>query len=87
MRLLRCWRAEIISRGGKLTARNGETALMRACVKGHIEAARLLVDKGADVNVQNTKSAWTCVSGDAVASEVGSAIPGLGGAGSSASVG
>ena len=70
------------------TARSGATALMWACENGHIEAARLLVDKGADVNVQNTRtSAWTCVSGDAVASEVGSAIPGLGGAGSSESVG
>ena len=70
------------------TARSGATALMLACAKGHIEAARLLVDKGADVNAQTT-SAWTrvCASGDAVASEVGSAIPGLGGAGSSASVG
>ena len=62
------------------------TALLWACVKGHIEPARLLVDKGADVNAKD-RSAWTCVSGDAVASEVGSAIPGLGGAGSSASVG
>ena len=52
-------RAGIFSRGGKLTARDGRTALMYACEKGHIEAARLLVDKGADVNVQN-KSAWTC---------------------------
>ena len=59
---------------------------MKACANGHIEAARLLVDKGADLSAKD-KSAWTCVSGDAVASEVGSAIPGLGGAGSSASVG
>ena len=42
------------------TARSGATALMGACANGHIEAARLLVDKGADVNVQDS-SAWTCV--------------------------
>ena len=42
------------------TARSGATALIRACEEGHIEAARLLVDKGADLNVQN-KSAWTFV--------------------------
>ena len=42
------------------TARYGETALMLACAKGHIEAARLLVDNGADVNAQDT-SAWTRV--------------------------
>ena len=53
--------AGIVSREeAKRTARSGWTALILACEKGHIEAARLLVDKGADVNVQNL-SAWTCV--------------------------
>ena len=42
------------------TARSGKTALMKACLNGHIEAARLLVDKGADLNAQD-RSAWTCV--------------------------
>ena len=49
-------RSGILSRGGKLTVRLGKTALMFACEKGDIEAARLLVEKGADVNAQ-TKSA------------------------------
>ena len=81
-------RGGIVSREeAERTARSGYTALMRACEKGHIEAARLLVDKGADLNAKENESAWTCVSDDAAASEVGSAIPGLGGAGSSASVG
>ena len=44
----------------KLTGRYGRTALIWACENGHIEAARLLVDKGADLNVQN-ESAWTRV--------------------------
>ena len=57
------------------TARSGYTALMWACENGHIEAARLLVDKGADLNAQDTTSAWTCVSGDAVASDLGFCIP------------
>ena len=43
------------------TARSGATALMRACEEGHIEAARLLVDKGADLNARENESAWTRV--------------------------
>ena len=31
--------------------RDGCTALFRACEKGRVEIARLLVEKGADVNV------------------------------------
>ena len=54
-------RGGIVSREeAERTARSGATALMLACAKGHIEAARLLVDKGADVNAQD-KSAWTRV--------------------------
>ena len=60
---------------------------MCACKKGRIEAARLLVEKGANMEAQDESAASRVFPGDAVASEVGSAIPGLGGAGSSASVG
>ena len=56
-----------------LTARNGETALMWACASGDIEAARLLVEKGADVEAQD-ESAASCVCGGAVASDPDSAI-------------
>ena len=62
MRLFRLGRAGIFSRGGKLTAREGWTALMYACVNGHIECARLLVEKGADVNANNGCAA-SCVFG------------------------
>ena len=72
MRLFRLGRAGIFSRGGKLTARYGRTALMYACEEGHIECARLLVEKGADVNAK-ARSAASCVSGDAVASDPDSA--------------
>ena len=75
MRLFRLGRAGIFSRGGKLTARDGLTALMYACKEGHIECARLLVEKGADVNAKDTSSAASCVfSGDAVASDPDSAL-------------
>ena len=54
-------RGGIVSREeAERTARYGSTALIRACGNGHIEAARLLVDKGADVNAQS-ESAWTRV--------------------------
>ena len=46
---------------------------MHACEKGHIECARLLVEKGADVNAK----AWSAahyVCGDAVASDPDSAF-------------
>ena len=54
MCLFRVWAGHgTVSREeAKRTARSGSTALMQACFKGHIEAARLLVDKGADLNVQ-----------------------------------
>ena len=60
MRLFRLGRAGIFSRGGKLTARYGRTALMYACEKGHTEIVRLLVEKGADVNAKH-KCAASCV--------------------------
>ena len=53
MRLFRCGRAGIFSRGGKLTARDGWTALIHACEKGDVEFARLVVEKGADVNAKS----------------------------------
>ena len=62
MRLFRLGRAGIFSRGGKLTARDGRTALMYACEKGDVEFTRLLVEKGADVNAKG-KCAASCVFG------------------------
>ena len=61
MRLFRRGRAAIFSRGGKLTARDGMTALMYPCEKGDIECARLLVEKGADMNAQNKSAIELCV--------------------------
>ena len=57
------------------TARSGETALIRACEKGHIEAARLLVEKGANMDAQNESAASRVFPGDAVASDLGFSIP------------
>ena len=74
MRVFRRGRAGIFSRGGKLTARSGWTALMYACEGGHIECARLLVEKGADVNAKNWFAASCVFSGDAVASDPDSAL-------------
>ena len=72
--MFRRGRAGIFSRGGKLTARSGWTALVYACWRDDVEFARLLVEKGADVNAK-TKSAASCVfSGDAVASDPDSAL-------------
>ena len=68
VRLFRLGRAGIFSRGGKLTARDGWTALKHACKKGDVECARFLVEKGADVDAKD-KCAASCVSGDAVASD------------------
>ena len=34
----------------------GETAVMKALEKGHIECVQVLLDKGADVNLQNKVS-------------------------------
>ena len=72
MRLFRRGRGGIFSRGDQFTARDGMTALMAACEKGDIECARLLVEKGADVNAK-AESAASCVSGDAVAFDPDSA--------------
>ena len=73
MRVFRRGRAGIFSRGGKLTARDGRTALMYACENGDIDCARLLVEKGADVNAQATSSA-TCAPVGAVSSDSDSAF-------------
>ena len=61
MRLFRRGRAGIFPRGGKLTARYGRTALMYACEKGDVECAGLVVEKGADVNTKDLRSAASCV--------------------------
>ena len=75
MRVFRRERAGIFSRGGKLTARSGWTALMYACEKGRIECARLLLENGADVEAKCPRFAASCVfSGDAVASDPDSAL-------------
>ena len=50
-------RAGLFSRGGNLTARDGDTALLVACRNGDIEAARLLVEKGANMDAQNGSAA------------------------------
>ena len=60
MRLFRLGRAGIFSRGGKLTARSGWTALVYACWRDDVEFARLLVEKGADVD-EKDKCAASCV--------------------------
>ena len=39
-----------------LSLQNGWTALMMAYDHGHMECARILVDKGAQVNIQGTVS-------------------------------
>ena len=59
----------------KLTGRNGWTALMYACKGGHVEAARLLVEKGANMDAQNKSAASRVFPGDAVASDLGFCIP------------
>ena len=67
MRLFRRGRGGIFSRGGKPIARYdrraanaGVTALMCACEEGDIELARLLVEKGADVD-EKDECATSCV--------------------------
>ena len=72
MHLFRRGRGGIFSRGDQFTARDGMTALMYPCEKGDIECARLLVEKGADVNAKD-ESAAHYVCGDAVASDPDSA--------------
>ena len=37
-----------------LPFQDGETALMRASGKGHMECVKVLLDSGADVNMQDT---------------------------------
>ena len=39
-----------------LSLQDGQTALMMAYDRGHIECAKMLVDKGAQVNIQGTVS-------------------------------
>ena len=45
--------AALIDHGAAVDARHdgGATALLAACVAGHLEAARLLINRGADVDV------------------------------------
>ena len=40
-----------------LSFQYGETALMRASGRGHMECVTVLLDRGADVNMQNEVSA------------------------------
>ena len=68
-------RAGLFSRGGNLTARHGSTALLVVCSNGHIEAARLLVDKGANMDSHTKSAASRVFPGDAVASDLGFCIP------------
>ena len=68
-------RAGLVSRGGKRTARDGYTALIWACALGRIEAARLLVEKGANMEAQDESAASRVFPGDAVASDLGFCIP------------
>ena len=37
-----------------LSLQDGETALMKASKAGHMECVQVLLDKGADVNMQHT---------------------------------
>ena len=39
-----------------LSLQEGVTALMRASVAGHMECVQMLLDKGADVNMQSIVS-------------------------------
>ena len=39
-----------------LSLQEGVTALMRASVAGHMECVQMLLDKGADVNMQSKVS-------------------------------
>ena len=57
------------------TARFGRTALLVACENGHLEIARLLVEKGANMDAQNKSAASRVFPGDAVASDLGFCIP------------
>ena len=51
-------RAGAVSREeAERTARSGRTALICACANGHIEAARLLVEKGADLDAKDESAA------------------------------
>ena len=42
-----------------LATKKGTTPLFTACASGHVDAARLLLDKGADVNQANENAAVT----------------------------
>ena len=48
---------------------------MVACENGHIEFARLLVEKGANMDAQDESAASRVFPGDAVASDLGFCIP------------
>ena len=37
----------------------GETPLSTACFSGHIRVAKLLIDRGADINKANDNNGWT----------------------------
>ena len=41
-----------------LSLQDGGTALMMASERGHMECVKALLDKGADVNIQNNVSAF-----------------------------
>ena len=43
-----------------LSLQDGETALMKASEAGHIECVQVLLDKGADVNMQDNVSGVIC---------------------------
>ncbi len=48
----------------KVNAKNadGLTALMRAAGMGHTETAKMLIDKGADINAKDDKISLTALS-------------------------
>lgn len=54
---------ELLDSGSNVDTRRkgeGSTPLIVACAKGHIEVAKVLLDKGADVNARNVNG-WTAL--------------------------